>query len=90
MQKKVTNILQNSKISEKPIDMWYNRIRKEREVSAMKEYKFLVRVYYKNGTKEQRAWIETTRDAKEKAKKCREEANVTKVTLYRIDQTFEF
>lgn len=63
---------------------------KEREVSAMKEYKFLARVYFKNGTKEQRTWIETTKDAKEKAKKCREEANVTKVTLYRIDQTFEF
>lgn len=56
----------------------------------MKEYKFLVRVYFKNGTKEQRTWIETTRDAKEKAKKCREEKNVTKVTLYRIDQTFDF
>lgn len=56
----------------------------------MKQYKFLARVYFKNGTKEQRTWIETTKDAKEKAKKCREEANVTKVTLYRIDQTFEF
>lgn len=56
----------------------------------MKQYKFLVIAYLKNGTKEQRTWIETTRDAKEKAKKCREEANVTKVTLYRIDQTFEF
>ena len=59
----------------------------------MKEYKFLVRVYFENGTKEQRTWrtwTETTKDAKEKAKKCREEANVTKVTLYRIDQTFEF
>ena len=33
----------------------------------MKEYKFLVRVYFKNGTKEQRTWIETTKDAKEKA-----------------------
>lgn len=63
---------------------------KEREVSTMKQYKFLVRVYFKNLTKEQRMWIETTKDAKEKAKKCREEANVTKVTLYRIDQTFEF
>ena len=56
----------------------------------MKEYKYLARVNFKNGTKEQRTWIETTKDAKEKAKKCREEANVTKVTLYRIDQTFEF
>lgn len=56
----------------------------------MKEYKFLVRVYFKNYTKEQRMWIETTRDAKEKAKKCRAEPNVTKVTLYRIDQTIEF
>ena len=56
----------------------------------MKEYKFLARVYFQNGTKEQRMWIETTRDAKEKAKKCRAEANVIKVTLYRIDQTFEF
>ena len=56
----------------------------------MKEYKFLVRLYFKNGTKEQRTWIETTKDAKEKAKKCRENANVTKVTLYRIDQTFDF
>ena len=63
---------------------------KEREVSTMKQYKFLVRVYFENGTKEQRMWIETTRDAKEKAKKCKEEANVKKVTLYRIDQTFEF
>lgn len=63
---------------------------KEREVSTMKEYKFLVRVYFKNLTKEQRMWIETTKDAKEKAKKCREEPDVTKVTLYRIDQTFEF
>lgn len=63
---------------------------KERGVNTMKEYKFLVRVYFKNGTKEQRTWIETTKDAKEKAKKCREEANVTKVTLYRIDQTFDF
>lgn len=63
---------------------------KEREVSTMKEYKFLVRVYFDNGTKEQRMWIETTRDAKEKAKKCRAEANITKVTLYRIDQTIEF
>lgn len=35
MQKKVTNILQNSKIMEKPIDKWYNRIRKEREVFRM-------------------------------------------------------
>lgn len=63
---------------------------KEREVSTMKEYKFLVRVYFQNGAKEQRMWIETTRDAKEKAKKCRAEANVIKVTLYRIDQTIEF
>lgn len=63
---------------------------KERKVRTMKEYKFLVRVYFKNGTKEQRTWIETTRDAKEKAKKCRKDANVTKVTLYRIDQTFDF
>lgn len=59
----------------------------------MKEYKFLVRVYFENGPKEEktwRAWIETTKDAKEKAKKLRAEANVTKVTLYRIDQTIEF
>ena len=64
--------------------------KREREVSTMKEYKFLARVYFENGTKEQRTWIETTRDAKEKAKKCKAEANVIKVTLYRIDQTFEF
>lgn len=63
---------------------------KEREVSAMKQYKFLVSVHYKNLTKEQRMWIETTKDAKEKAKKCREETDVTEVTLYRIDQTFKF
>lgn len=63
---------------------------KEREVSTMKQYKFLVSVYFKNHTKEQRMWIETTKDAKEKAKKCREETDVTKVTLYRIDQTFNF
>lgn len=56
----------------------------------MKQYKFLARVCFKNGKEEQRMWIETTKDAKEKAKKCREEANVTKVTLYRIDQTFNF
>ena len=56
----------------------------------MKEYKFLVRVHFKNGTKEQRTWIETTKDAKEKAKNCKENANVEKVVLYRIDQTFEF
>lgn len=56
----------------------------------MKQYKFLVRVYLENGAKEQRTWIETTKDAKEKAKKCRAEANVIKVTLYRIDQTLEF
>lgn len=56
----------------------------------MKQYKFLVRVYFENGTKEQRMWIETTRDAKEKAKKCRAAANVIKVTLYRIDQTIDF
>lgn len=59
----------------------------------MKQYKFLVRVYFENGAGEQktwRAWIETTKDAKEKAKKCREEKNVTKVVLYRIDQTIEF
>lgn len=62
--------------------------KKERE-STMKQYKFLVIVYFENGTKEQRMWIETTRDAKEKAKKCRADANVTKVTLYRIDQTIE-
>lgn len=55
----------------------------------MKQYKFLAVVYFENGTKEQKAWIETTRDAKEKAKKCRAQANVTKVTLYRIDQTIE-
>ena len=59
-------------------------------MNIMKQYKFLVRVYLENGTKEQRTWIETTRDAKEKAKKCRAEANVIKVTLYRIDQTIEF
>lgn len=59
-------------------------------MGTMKQYKFLVRVYFKNGTKEQWMWIETTRDAKEKAKKYRAEANITKVTLYRIDQTFEF
>ena len=29
---------------------------KEKEIRTMKEYKFLVRVYYKNGTKEQRTW----------------------------------
>ncbi len=56
----------------------------------MKQYKFLVRVYFKNGTKEQRTWIETTRDAKEKAKKCKENSNVEKVTLYRVDQTFDY
>lgn len=56
----------------------------------MKQYKFLVRVYFKNGTKEQRTWIENTKDAKEKAKKCKEDMNVEKVTLYRIDQTFDF
>lgn len=56
----------------------------------MKQYKFLVMVYFENGKKEQKTWIETTRDAKEKAKKCRAEANVIKVTLYRIDQTLEF
>ena len=63
---------------------------KERKVRTMKEYKFLVRVYFKNGTKEQRTWIETTKDAKEKAKNCKENMNVEKVVLYRIDQTFEF
>lgn len=63
---------------------------KESEVSTMKEYKFLARVYFKNGTKEQRTWIETTRDAKEKAKNCKKDLNVEKVVLYRIDQTFEF
>ena len=41
-------------------------------------------------TKEQRTWIETTKDAKEKAKNCKENINVEKVVLYRIDQTFEF
>lgn len=56
----------------------------------MKEYKFLVRVYFKNGTKEQRMWIETTKDAKEKAENCKKDMNVKSVTLYRIDQTFEF
>lgn len=55
----------------------------------MKQYKFLVMVYFENGIKEQRMWIETTRDAKEKAEKCRAEANVIKVTLYRIDKTIE-
>lgn len=59
-------------------------------MNTMKQYEFLVRVYFKNGTKEQRTWIETTKDAKEKAKKCKEDMNVKKVTLYRIDQTFEF
>jgi hypothetical protein len=63
---------------------------KEGKVRTMRQYKFLVRVYFENGTKEQKMWIETTRDAKEKAKKCRAEANVIKVTLYRIDQTFDF
>ena len=53
-QEKVTILLQNSKIIEKPIDKRYNRIRKEREANTMKEYKFLVRVYFKDGTKEQR------------------------------------
>lgn len=56
----------------------------------MKQYKFLVRIYFENGSKEQKTWIETTKDAKEKAKKLKAEANVTKVTLYRIDQTIEF
>ena len=56
----------------------------------MKEYKFLVRAYFKNGTKEQRTWIETTKDAKEKAKKYKENTNAEKVVLYRIDQTYEF
>ena len=56
----------------------------------MKEYKFLAIVYFKNGTKEQKAWIETTRDAKEKAKNCKENMNAEKVVLYRIDQTLEF
>jgi hypothetical protein len=66
---------------------------KERKVRTMKEYKFLVRIYFKNGTKEQRTWrtwIETTKDAKEKAKNCKENMNVEKVVLYRIDRTFEF
>ena len=35
LQEKVTNILQNSKIIEKPIDKWYNRVRKESEVLRM-------------------------------------------------------
>lgn len=56
----------------------------------MKEYKFLVMIYFENGAKAQRMWIEKTKDAKEKAKKCKAQANVTKVTLYRIDQTFDF
>ena len=55
----------------------------------MKQYKFLAREYFKNGTKEQKMWIETTMDAKEKAKNCKENMNVEKVVLYRIDQTFE-
>ena len=41
-------------------------------------------------TKEQRTWIETTKDAKEKAKNCKENMNVEKVMLYRIDKTLEF
>ena len=72
--------------------MTYDIIESEKEgkVRAMKEYKFLVRIYFKNGTKEQRTWIETTKDAKEKAKNYKENMNVEKVMLYRIDQTFEF
>ena len=46
-QEKVTILLQSGKIIEKPIDKRYNRVREEREVSTMKEYKFLVRVYFK-------------------------------------------
>lgn len=56
----------------------------------MKQYKFLARVYFKNGTTEQKMWIETTKDAKEKAENYKKDANVKSVTLYRIDQTFEF
>ena len=56
----------------------------------MKQYKFLARVCFKNGTEEQRTWIETTKDAKEKAENCKKDMNVKSITLYRIDQTFEF
>ena len=57
---------------------------------TIKQYKFLVNVYFKDDTKKQRMWIETTKDAKEKAENCKKDANVKSVTLYRIDQTFEF
>ena len=72
--------------------MTYDIIESEKEgkIRTMKEYKFLIRIYFKNGTKEQRTWIETTKDAKEKAKNYKENVNVEKVMLYRIDQTFEF
>ena len=67
-----------------------SRTLKTEEVHTMKQYKFLVRVYFENGTKEQKMWIETTKDAKEKAENYKKDANVKSVTLYRIDQTFEF
>ena len=56
----------------------------------MKQYKFLARVCFKNGKEEQRMWIETTKDAKEKAENYKKDVKVKSVTLYRIDQTFEF
>ena len=55
----------------------------------MKEYKFLVRVYFKNGTKEQRTWIETTKDAKQKAKLKDEDSVVDFFCFGRIESDFE-
>lgn len=56
----------------------------------MKQWKFLAYVYYKNGVTELIPWLETTKDAKEKAKNYKNKDEVREVKLYRIDKTFKF
>lgn len=89
LQEKVTNILQNSKIIEKAIDKWYNKVRKERKVLKMKqkEYKFVAHITHKDMTTEDNMFIDYTTSARCRAKKVAERPDVESVHLYRIDKT---
>ena len=63
-----------------------------REVLRMKqkEYKFLAKITYNDGTEELNPFIDYTASARARAKKVARKPDVRTVKLYRIDKTEEF
>lgn len=55
-----------------------------------KEYKFLVKINYKDGKEEINPFIDYTASARARAKKVASRPDVNSVMLYRIDKTEEF